>query len=338
MLAGRLNARIAHQFVPLDHPGAVDRFLDHWQPDVALWVESEFWPNLITQTAERKVPMVLVNARFSERSASGWARARSTIARVLSSFELALAVDEPTAARLRALGANRVEAIGNLKWASPPLPADAAALQALQDGLGTRPRWLAASTHEGEERIAGEVHRKLTDRFPDLVTLIAPRHPERGPAIAEALEELGLKAGLRSAGAVPGDAPIYVADTIGEMGLFYRLAPLAFVGGSLVPHGGQNPLEGARLGSALLHGPHTENFAELYEALDTRGGARLVEDADSFAKTLFELLSNEDAQSVLREEAKSFAAEGARLLDRVADALEPYLDRGRAGAGGEGGL
>ena len=335
LLARRLREPVHHQFVPVDHPGAVARFLDHWRPDLALWVESEFWPNLVTQTAARQIPMVLVNARLSERSARGWRRARASIERLVQSFDLALAVDAPTAGRLESLGAEKAIPAGNLKWANPPLPADEGELAALRAALGDRPVWLAASTHAGEEEMVGAAHEELLARYPGLVTIIVPRHPERGAEIERTLHAGGLKAGLRTAGAAFGAAPFYIADTIGEMGLFYRLAPVVFMGGSLVPHGGQNPLEPARLGSAILFGPHTDNFAELCAALLARGGARRVADGAGLAAAVGALLGDDQTRGDLAGAAGAFAEEGAAVMERVVEHLRPFLDR-IAPAGGVG--
>ncbi len=200
LMAERLPARAFHQFAPVDRPSAVERFLDHWRPDLALWVESELWPNLVAETAKRGAAMALVNARLSERSYRRWRRLGWLIRPMLSAFALTLAQSEADAQRLRALGARDVRCLGNLKSAAPPLVVDKAALAELSAALGGRPRWLAASTHPGEEAIAADVHRRLAPRLPGLLTVIAPRHPERGPELAEAL---GATVARRSAGEPP---------------------------------------------------------------------------------------------------------------------------------------
>ena len=255
LMAERLPEGAFHQYVPVDRIPYVRRFLDHWRPDLALWAESEFWPNLIIESVDRKIPMVLINGRISPRSFSGWQRFGGLIKRLLEGFDLCLGQTETDAERLRHLGAGDAKYVGNLKFAVPPLPADGEILAKFKKGLGDRPLWLAASTHPGEEEMAARVHRRLKDAFSGLLTVIVPRHPDRGSEIATRINTLGLTVSRRSAGdAIGPDTDVYVADTLGELGLFYRLAGTAFMGKSLVPLGGQNPLEAARLDCAIVHG------------------------------------------------------------------------------------
>ena len=278
-LPDALGGRLLHRFVPLDVPGWVARFLADWRPDCGVLVESELWPNLITAAAARGVPLALVNARFSARSARRWRLAPGLARRLLGAFRLVTAQTEADAARLRACGAPEVLCLGNLKDAAPPLPAEPAALAVLGTAIGDRPVLLAASTQPGEEALMAAAHERLLAAHPDLLTIIVPRHPERGAAIATALEAAPAQRPVarRGAGALPGpDTAFYVADTLGELGLFYRLARICLVGGSLVPHGGQNPREPARLGCPILLGPHTWNFEEVVGRLLAAGGAAQV--------------------------------------------------------------
>jgi len=319
LMAERLPAGALHQYVPVDRHAWVARFLEHWRPDLALWLESELWPNLVLATAARGVPMVLVNGRMSARSFARWHWAPGTIRQLLGAFDACLAQSEPIAARFRALGARAVSAPGNLKFAAPPLPADAAALAALRAALGDRPRWLAASTHPGEEAIAGRVHQALAAKFPGLLTIVAPRHPARGAEIAAALPG---RVTRRAAGQPP-DGDIHVADTLGELGLFYRVAPLVFIGRSLAAEGGQNPLEPARLGCAVLHGPHMENFID---ALELLGNALTrVDDEPALAGAVGMLLADAEHRAALGARARERATRGADVLDAVMTALAPYL-------------
>src|SRR5215510_3799018 len=275
-MAERLPDRAFHQYAPLDSGAAVRRFLDHWRPDLALFIESEFWPNLILETAARGVPLALINARMSERSFRGWSRASALANLLLSSFDECLAQDDVTAARLKAFGARSVNVSGSLKADGPPLPVDEAALGEFKASVGSRPLFLSASTHPGEDATLLDVALKLRDSAHAL-TVIVPRHPTRGTEIEAAARERGFATRMRSAGALPDSATeVYVADTLGELGLFYRAAPFAFLGGSLIPHGGQNPLEPARLGTAVLTGPHTHNFDETFRVLLAAQGEGLV--------------------------------------------------------------
>ena len=262
---------VLHRFIPLDVPRWVARFLDFWRPDAAAFVESELWPNLLLGCQRRGVRVMLLNGRLSERSQAGWARFPGVSRQVIGVFEQVWAQSAADAARFAALGARSVTAPGNLKFAAPALPADPAELARLAGLLGDAPRWLAASTHPGEEEIAAAVHRRLLPQFPRLVTAVAPRHPERGVGVAEALG-----ARRRGAGDDPAAGELWVADRLGELGLLYRLFPAVFVGKSLVGAGGQNPLEAARLGCALAAGPHMANQAEATAALLEAGGLTAV--------------------------------------------------------------
>ena len=247
MLAQRLPPGALHQYAPLDSPLFVRRFLAHWRPDAALVAESELWPNMIVELKRAGLPLAIVNGRISDRSFNRWRKAPRFIAALLARFDLCLARSEDDGERLAALGALNVLVVGNIKFDAPTLPADRRELAELAGLTSGRQIWIAASTHEGEETIAAEAHKRLRQVFPDALTLIAPRHPERGEAILRQLEAQGLICALRSRGdpVKPGTA-VYVCDTIGEMGLFYRLAGVVFVGKSFAGGGGQNPIEPAQ--------------------------------------------------------------------------------------------
>jgi 3-deoxy-D-manno-octulosonic-acid transferase len=322
----RLPPGAVHQFIPVDAPRFVARFLDHWRPDLALFAESDLWPNLILAAAGRGTPLILVNGRLSERSFRRWRQAPATIGALLSRFDLCLAQSADAAERYAALGAPRVSLVGNLKFDVPAPPVDAARLAALRDALGDRPVLAAASTHPGEEALLVEAHRRLRQNFPGLITLIAPRHPERGPGIAEIARAARLPAVLRSAGRLPEpDTEIYVADTIGELGLIYRMAPIVFIGGSLIRHGGQNPIEAAKLGAAVLHGPNVGNFSEIYGTLDAAGGAEEVGDVNRLAARFSALLTDAAARRALAEAGRRTVEGLGGALERTLSALDPYL-------------
>ena len=322
----RLPSDVIHQFVPLDVPRFVRRFIAHWRPGLALFVEQDLWPNLMIEATLRDVPLILVNGRLSEASFQRWRKLPDTIASLLRRFDLCLARTPADGARLSELGAPRVLTSGNLKLDVPAPPADADALRKLQIPLHGRPVIAAASTHAGEEEAMIAAHRRLKGNFPGLLTLIAPRHPERGPTIAELVAAAGLKAALRSRGETPGTATdIYVADTVGELGLIYRLAPIVFIGGSLIRHGGQNPIEPAKLGAAILHGPHVDNFAEIYAALDAAHGAEQVADADRLAAAIGALLSQPELREKMTAAALATVVAQSGALERTLQSLEPYL-------------
>jgi 3-deoxy-D-manno-octulosonic-acid transferase len=322
----RLPRGVIHQFVPLDVPGFVRRFLAHWRPDLALFVESDLWPNMIIETSRRGVPMILVNGRLSENSFRRWTYLRGSIVNLLQRFDLCLAGTLADAERLEALGAPRVITAGNLKLDVPAPPADRDKLAALQAATAGRPLIAAASTHPGEESAVIGAHRRLRANFPGLLTVIAPRHPERGPGVGKLAAAAGLNAVLRSRGALPDAATeIYVADTMGELGLIYRLSPLVFMGGSLVRHGGQNPIEPAKLGAAILHGPHVWNFAEIYAALDEARGAKPVDDAERLTAGLGAWLNDAAARERAASAARATVENLSGALERTLTSLEPYL-------------
>src|SRR5256885_8831738 len=285
IVAKRFPADIIHQYVPYDSPRYVARFLDHWKPSLALFIESDLWPNLILSSAARRLPMVLINGRMSPRSFPRWRRVSNTISALLGRFEVCLAQSDTDAERFSALGSRNVLTTGNLKLDVPAPPADYAKLEKLMAVTRGRPVIVAASTHPGEEEVLIETHKTLAGFFPGLLTVIVPRHPDRGAAVAGLVVASGLRVHLRSREELQtATSDIYVADTMGELGLFYRFAPIVFMGGSLVPHGGQNPIEAVKLGASIVHGPHVFNFTDVYEALDGAGGARQADGPETLGR------------------------------------------------------
>jgi 3-deoxy-D-manno-octulosonic-acid transferase len=326
IVARRFPSDVIHQYVPYDAPRFVQRFLDHWRPSLALFIESDLWPNLILAGAARRLPMVLINGRMSQRSFPRWQRMSRSISALLGSFELCLTQSRTDAERFAALGGRNVLTTGNLKLDVPAPPADPARLERLMAMTRGRPVIVAASTHPGEEEIIIAVHRSLSGFFPELLTVIVPRHPNRGPAVAQLVAGSGLQPALRSREELPmAETDIYVADTMGELGLFYRLAPIVFMGGSLVAHGGQNPIEAIKLGAAIVHGPHVFNFSDVYEALDGAGGARVADGREALVRHLGQLLDNADARRTLVDAGERVVARLGGALDRTLSALEPYL-------------
>jgi 3-deoxy-D-manno-octulosonic-acid transferase len=326
IVAKRFPPDIIHQYVPYDSPRYVGRFLDHWRPSLALFIESDLWPNLILSSAARRLPMVLINGRMSQRSFPRWNRMSGTISALLGKFEVCLAQSKLDGERFAALGSRNVVTTGNLKLDVPAPPADSAKLERLMSVTRGRPIVIAASTHPGEEEILCEAHRTLAGFFPSLLTVIVPRHADRGEAIARTVAASGLQAGLRSREELPtATTDIYVADTMGELGLFYRLAPIVFMGGSLVPHGGQNPIEAIKLGASVVHGPHVFNFTDVYEALDRAGGARQADSPEALVKQLGQLLADPAARDLSLAASDRVVEQLGGALERTLTALEPYL-------------
>lgn len=326
LAASRLPPDIVHQFVPLDSPLFLRRFLKHWRPDLVLLVESELWPNILIEVNARRIPLMLVNARMSPKSFANWQRISGSVAALLGRVDLCLAQAPDDGERLTRLGAPRVAVTGNLKFDSPPPPVDLAAFDVLRGASQGREVLIAASTHPGEEEIVIEAHQRLIKERPNLLTIIAPRHPERGPAVAALANDAGCPAVLRSDGYLPDrGTAIYVADTIGELGLFYRLGSVALLGGSLVRRGGQNPIEPIKLDTAILHGPHVTNFNDLYGALDASRGAAPVTDARSLAATAFTLLAERGVRQRMIEAGQTTVSSFGGALERTLAAVDPYL-------------
>ncbi|MSP01116.1 MAG: 3-deoxy-D-manno-octulosonic acid transferase [Acetobacteraceae bacterium] len=312
-----LARRVLHRFVPLDVPAWVARFLDHWRPDAAGFVESELWPNILMGCQVRGIPAMLINARMSERSFNSWSRFPGASRFVLGGFARIHARSEVDAARLRALGARQVEMIGDLKLAAPVLPADPAILRHMETRFHGRPVFLAASTHPGEENLIRVVHETLSAHHSGLLTIIAPRHPERGPELSQAL-----RAPSRQRGEAPPDKGIWIADTLGELGLWYRLCQVAFVGRSLIaPGGGQNPLEPARLGCVIATGPHTSNFTEHVALLREAGALEVTADVPALATFTGTMLSDPEARARMGERAKEAVKASGTVTDATARAL-----------------
>ena len=334
IIAKRFPADIIHQYIPYDSPRFVARFLDHWKPSLALFIESDLWPNLIISAAKRRLPMVLINARMSQRSFPRWQKFSATIGALLGRFEICLAQSETDAERFSALGSRSVVVTGNLKLDVQAPPGDAVKLDKLMAVTRGRPIIVASSTHPGEEEIIFETHKTLTSFFPKLLTVIVPRHAHRGQDIAQMITATGAQVALRSREELPqGTTDIYIADTMGELGLFYRLSPVVFMGGSLVPHGGQNPIEAVKLGASVVHGPHVFNFTDVYEALDGAGGAKLADSSEQMVKQLGQMLGNEAARDAAIEAGHRVVERLGGALDRTLHALEPYLMQLRIEAG-----
>ena len=332
LMADRLPDRVIHQFVPIDLPAAMERFYDHWRPDLGLLVESELWPNLIELAQRRRMPLLLVNARISDRSCRAWKRSGPIISHLLNAFQEILAQSPADAARFASLGAKRIASPGNLKFAAPPLAADPTRLAALKEKLSDCPLWLAASTHTKEAASLVEAHLRVRRRHPLALTIVAPRHPQRSGKVLEAVQAAGLTAARQSDGAaVDPTKDFYIADRLGELGLWYRIADVVFVGGSLIPKGGQNPIEPARLGCAVLYGPHGSNFQSITKEMCEREAMTLVADGMALGDAVSRLLGDPEEAGRRACAATLYADSHAKVMDDVIAALAPYLDRAVAG-------
>ena len=322
LMQKRLPDRAFHVYVPVDMTGPCRRFVEHFRPDAVLWFESEFWPNLLSEIHRAKVPLVLLNGRISDRSFRRWQRFLWVIRSVLGLFTLVFGQTEEDARRLRVLGAPDAACVGNIKCAAPPAPYDEKALAELLRQIGNRPCWVGGSTHPDEEAQMADVHKQLLSQFPDLLTISAPRHPERRDEVRAAFEKRGLRVAVRSAGeAITPETQVYLADTLGEMGLIYRLAPIVFVGGSLIPFGGQNMLEPMRLGRVVMIGPHAFNFRAIVATSKENGSLIEVADKDVLGNNLAFYLAHPEHRTAIAQKAEETACAEMAVLDRLWQAL-----------------
>ena len=328
ILAKRLPGRALHQFLPLDRPQWIARFLDHWQPDMAVWTESELWPCWLTAIRERRIPAAMVNGRLSARSARRWKLFSRTLAGMLAAFTVRLAQSEGDATRLSAFAPGFVHA-GNLKIAVAAPPPDELAAKQLRLSIAGRPFWLAASTHEGEEAIAMQVHKALAADLPNLLTIIAPRHPVRAGEIAALAEAEELVLERRLSGVLPGPGTaIYLADTMGELALFYAAAPVAFIGGSFTPGIGiHSPVEAVHGKAAIVYGPFTGNNASLTELLESNQGSAPVGDTVELTGIVRHWLHHPDAARTVADAATATIAAQGDIVGRIMAELGPLFAR-----------
>ena len=325
ILQQRLPERTRHQFIPLDRPGWVKAFLDHWQADLILWVESEIWPNFLAEIGRRAIPAALVNGRLSASSARWWRLAGGSFRQLLGVFSIRLAQSEKDQQRWgRFLPFGFA---GNLKFTVEPPPADPRALEDLRAAIGNRPLWLAANTHPDEEaRILG-AHCALTATYPDLLTIVVPRHPDRGTALRARAAAAGLSVAQRSQAVLPEAATaIYLADTLGELGTFYAASPIAYIGGSFA-QGGHSPVEAALLDNAIVCGPDMRNNAAIAALLIEQQVVVQISDTAGLVKIVEGWLADPAAARDIARRAKSIAVAEAEVLPRVLTALQPVLQQ-----------
>lgn len=329
VLAQKLPERAFHQYAPVDHPDWIRKFLDYWQPNLALWVESELWPTMLTYLKKRHIPAALLNAHMSPNSYRNWKRAPAFARKLLSVFLVILAQSKQDAEFYSEFNAHSVVVTDNIKYAAKPLNFDETAYDSLKASLQDRPVWFYASTHHGEEDLAADVHKELASKFPGLLTIIAPRHPSRRQDVLKTVESRGLKATLRGDNKIlPSvDDQVYIVDTMGELGLFFKLSPLAVVGRSFSSDGGggHNPIEPALLNCAVLHGPAIQNSQELYDEMDAAGAALQVPSREALAGTI-EIFLNDPVQlGHLQKTGYDFAQTKANVLTKVLYELEPVF-------------
>ena len=331
LMARRLPSRAIHQYYPVDHPAWVTSFLDHWRPDAVIWMESELWPNMLMQIKQRNIPAVIANARLSPKSYTRWKKARKNAQKLISVFNPIMTQTDDDAAFFIKLGAEKdhVVTTGNLKYSAAPLPCDEQELAKLR-ALGERSLWVYASTHDGEEQIACRLQQQLRKTHPDLLTIIVPRHPERREQIIKTCEKFDLPHSLRTDRKTPPrqEDEIYIVDTLGEMGLFYELAPIACIGRSFSNDGGggHNPIEAAQKHCAILHGPNIQNLQKIYDEMDSAGAAIKLRDEKDFETRLARLFGDEEGLIAMQNKAYRFVSEQSDVINVVMDRITPIIE------------
>ncbi len=327
LLATKLPQDAIHQFVPVDTPQAIANFFDHWQPSAGIFLESELWPNMLMEAKKRSVPLALVNARMSETSLRNWGYAPDAIRELLSAFTIIVAQNEADRLRYEALAHRPVACVGNLKHDAPALPAEEGEFAKLKTLLAARPVLVAASLHPGEETLLAKTLQALKPQHPNLLTILIPRHPERGKEMEAAIGAFPLTTARRTLAELITEATdVYIADTIGELGLWYRLGSLAFIGGSLVPHGGQNPLEAIRLGVPVMFGPHMFNFDIIRRELLAAGACAEVADETQLAATIHNWLIHPALPKEISTQAQVWLAAKPPVAESLLKTLQPILE------------
>ena len=328
IMAKRLPERAFHQYLPIENPVFATRFLKHWKPDIALWFESEFWPAMLSCIKRKNIPLILVNGRISNKSFKRWQQFDFIIKEILECFTLCLGQSDEDEYRLRVLGAKNTMCLGNLKYAGLPLPIDENKKQEIAEQITGRTVWLVSSTHDDEEFKIARFLKDLQKKVPNLLTFMAPRHPQRGSEIKQRLQkELGLNVALRSANEkITEKTDVYVADTIGELGIWYDLIPLVFIGGSLIPHGGQNFIEPSRSRDAVIVGPHMYNFADAMNRAKKADAVIQVNDVLELMETVENLLTHPDLLEAKRSLAYNWANGEAKVLEGIVEKIKAYLD------------
>ena len=322
-LASLRPPRALHQFLPLDRVAYANRFLDHWKPSAGFFIDSNFWPNLLLSAHERHIPLILLNGRVSNRSYERWMRHRAAAARLMGVFAYALAKSDGDAKKLSDMGMASVDCVGNLKYGVPPLRCDAARVAEIGAAAAGRASWMASVTYRGEEEHILKAHRVIRDKFPDALLVIAPRHPERGAEVLELAKSFGFAASLESSGdRIARRHGVYISDVLGGLGPYYKYFDIVFIGCSLFDNmDGQNPMEAARLDTAILSGPYVDSFLETYDILKRDGAVTMLRNADALSEEVASLLSQPARRAEMKARAKSTAEREAAVLDRAKEKL-----------------
>ena len=328
IMGKRLPERAFHQYIPIDNPSFTKRFVKHWQPNLVLWFESDLWPAMLSTIKKRNIPLILVNGRISNKSFKRWQQFDFICKELLACFTFCLGQSEEDAYRLRVLGAKETTCLGNLKFAGLPIPVDEAKKQEIITQIGQRRIFCISSTHENEETLLAKHFKRLFEKHPDILVIIAPRHPQRGEEIKKQLLSMNLNVALRSAKEkITAKTQVYIADTIGELGIWYGISPVVFIGGSLIPHGGQNFMEPSRLKDAVIVGPYMHNFTEAMQRAQRANAIIQNNDAEEIIDTVIQLFDNKDLLEAKQSLAFNWANSEAKVLDGIVEKVRGYLNQ-----------
>ncbi len=327
----RFPKQVIHQYAPLDCVCALNRFLDHWQPDLMVWVESELWPNLIHKASLQKIPLILLNMRLSPRSFTKWATFKKTFLKLLNCFDLILTQTQELNKDLKGIGYKKSHFCGNLKYAADPPGFQKEELNILQKSLGNRPHWMVASTHNLEEDIVLQAHKKLLKIQKNTCLILVVRHPHRCSAVEHLIKNQGLSYQRYShwqETSLSLKEDILLVDQMGFMGLFYEISSYVLVAGSLVDHiGGHNILEPLRQNCVTLHGPYMSNFKEVVADAKKAKATLEIQDADDLADTLLEFMNTPQKTETYLKNGHTFLTQQTQVLDHISDYFSPYLQQ-----------
>jgi len=322
------NAKVTHQFLPLDVPILVKKFLEHWKPNLLILIDSEIWPNLIIQTFNKKIPLLLLNARITKKSFERWKLVINFAKKVFEKFDLCIASNKDSENFLKILGAKNIKNYGNLKFSSIKNNLNKKLNSDFLNKIKNRKIWCAASTHPTEEMLCAMSHLKIKKNYNNILTIIIPRHIDRIEKIKKELSNLNLKIDLYSKwDQIDSSTDIILVDAYGETSKFYNISKSAFIGkstiASLINTSGQNPIEAARLGCKIFHGPNVSNFLEIYEYLKTLGITKEINSFDELSQALIEELEEGEVKNNnIKEKIDDY---GQNILNNVIEELKKYI-------------
>ena len=322
----RLNfKKTIHQFFPIDTNFLSEKFLNYWKPSMAIFIESEIWPNMILNIKKKSIPLLLLNARITQKSFNKWNSISSLSKNLFGNFDVTFPQNNETKKYLNILGAKKIKTIGNLKFSENEIKKPNTFSKKLNTFFKSKKIWCASSTHKSEEKICAIAHKKLKQKYKNLLTIIIPRHVHRTKDITEEIKDLELNYCIHSSqDKINKNTEIYLVDTYGETKSFFRICKTVFLGGSIISHGGQNPLESIRLGCNIIHGPYVRNFKEIYDLLKLKGLSKKISNSNQLIKTL-DISFNKKENSL--KKINQIKKIGSKILDNTYREVEYYIKK-----------